>query len=75
MRIKKITWQIRRDFSAIMECEFCGNTEELTSGYDDSYYHQEVIPDMKCGKCNESTKGGGGKVQPRSTRYPDGMQL
>ena len=29
MKIKKITFQIRRDFTAIYECEHCGNTEHV----------------------------------------------
>lgn len=37
MKIKKITSQIRRDFTAIYECEHCGNTE-TRDGYDDDSY-------------------------------------
>ena len=53
MRIKEITSQNRRDFYAIMECEHCGNTVENVSGYDDAFFHANVIPKMKCKKCNK----------------------
>ena len=46
MRIKTITSQHRRDFRAILECEHCGHDQQLTSGYDDKYYHENVIPKM-----------------------------
>ena len=50
MKIRRITSQHRRDFRAIFECEYCGFEKEQ-SGYDDSYFHQHVIPKMKCEKC------------------------
>ena len=52
MRIKKIISQHRRDFQAIYECEHCGHTEE-SYGYDDEFYHREVIPNKVCGKCGK----------------------
>lgn len=72
MKIKKIISQHRRDFSAIMECEHCGATEKLTSGYDDAYYHSEVIPKMKCKKCGKTA---GDDYRPLATKYPEGMQV
>jgi len=54
MKIKKITSQHRRDFTATMECEHCGHEQKLKTGYDDSNYHQNVIPKMKCEKCGKS---------------------
>ena len=66
MKIKNITSQNRRDFYAIYECESCEHTEK-GSGYDDSYFHQEVIPKMKCSKCGESAKN----YKPLATKYPD----
>lgn len=68
MKIKRIIEQHRRDFSAIMECQFCGHEEDLDCGYDDRYYHDHVIPQMKCKKCNKSTNSelssGGAKPLP-----------
>lgn len=54
MFIKKITDQIRNDFSAILECEHCGHEQKLNSGYNDDYYHTKVMPKMKCDKCGKS---------------------
>ena len=71
MKIKTITSQSRRDFYAIYECEHCGHEYE-SSGYDDSYFHQTVIPDMKCQKCEK--KAGEG-YRPQQTKYPDYLQL
>lgn len=72
MKIKKITWQHRRDFSAIMECEFCHHEIELKSGYDDEHYHRNVIPNMKCPKCDQSNHE---SYRPLTTKYPEGFQV
>jgi len=71
MRIRKITSQNRRDFRAIYECEHCGNTE-TKGGYDDSYFHQQVIPKMICKKCGKTANE---DYRPLSTKYPDGMEV
>ncbi len=52
MKIKKILSQHRRDFRAIYQCEHCGH-ELKASGYDDTNFHQNVIPDMECEKCGK----------------------
>lgn len=67
MKIKKILYRNRRDFNAIYVCEHCGY-EEKRYGYDDTYFHREVIPNMKCKQC--------GKIAPKDyepipTKYPD----
>lgn len=67
MRIKKITSQHRRDFYAIYVCEHC-NKESKGSGYDDRYFHAEVIPAMKCKSCGLAA---GDSYKPLATKYPD----
>lgn len=71
MKIKTIKSQSRRDFVAIYECEHCGNTHE-GSGYDDSYFHQNVIPNMICEKCGKKV---GEDYRPLTTKYPEGYQI
>jgi len=71
MKIKKKLSQSRRDFVAIYECEHCGNEEE-SSGYDDSYFHSEVIPAMKCKKCGKTASA---DYLPIATKYPDGTTV
>ena len=71
MRIKKIVNQMRRDFQAIYECEHCGHTER-GSGYDDSYFHQKVIPDMKCKKCGKTAAV---DYTPHATKYPEWLTV
>lgn len=71
MKIKTIESQYRRDFYAIYECENCGH-EERASGYDDSYFHQNVIPAMKCKKCGASASD---DYRPLAPKYPEGMQV
>lgn len=71
MRIKEIVSQHRRDFQAIYECEHCGHTE-TGYGYDDTNFHQNVIPTMKCKKCG---KVAGENYRPLATKYPDYMQV
>ena len=69
MRIKKIISQNRRDFQAVYECEHCGHTEK-GYGYDDEFFHREVIPSKVCGKCGKKAAG---DYTPQPTKYPDGM--
>ncbi len=71
MRIKEILSQHRRDFRSIYECEHCGFTKE-DRGYDDAYFHREVVPDMECPKCG---KKAGKNYRPLTTKYPEGMQI
>ena len=65
MKIKTITSQSRRDFTAIYECEHCGETES-GEGYDDDNFHRNVIPAMKCPKCGKTA---GDDYRPRATKY------
>jgi len=52
MKIKEITSQHRRDFTATYICEHCGH-EHVGSGYDDNHFHTVVIPSMVCKQCGE----------------------
>jgi transcription elongation factor Elf1 len=67
MKIKKITSQTRRDFTAIYECEHCGH-ESVGGGYDDAYFHQNVIPDMTCWKCGKKADK---DYRPLATKYAE----
>ena len=69
MFIKKIIYRYRRDFTALYECEHCGNQEE-SEGYDDEYYHKNVVPNMKCKKCGKKADEG---YVPKATKYPEGF--
>ena len=71
MKIQKILSQHRRDFTAIYECEHCGHTEK-SDGYDDSFFHQNVIPKMKCEKCG---KMAGDDYRALSTKYADNVTV
>jgi hypothetical protein len=57
MKIKQVTWQHRFDFEAILECEHCDSTQLLKTGYDDSYYHNKVLPSVTCIKCKKDRSG------------------
>ena len=65
MKIKEITNQSRRDFYAIYECEHCGHTHQ-GSGYDDDNFHRNVIPNMKCEKCDKKASD---DYRPMGTKY------
>jgi rubrerythrin len=69
MKIKKMLSIHRRDFWADYECEFCGHVESNKRGYDDSYFHNEVIPNMVCPKCGKKAE----KAYGAATN-PDWMQ-
>jgi primosomal protein N' len=68
MKIKKIESMHRRDFTALYECEFCGATKE-GRGYDDSNFHNNVIPKMTCEVCGKHSDG-----ITSSATNPDWMQ-
>ncbi len=53
MHIKQIISQTRRDLFVLYECEHCGHTERGT-GYDDDYFHNEVIPARECRECGKA---------------------
>jgi formylmethanofuran dehydrogenase subunit E len=71
MRILKILTQHRRDFTATLICEHdgCGHQQELTGGYDDANYHENVIPIIKCDKCGEVATD---DYQPNTSKYDAG---
>jgi len=71
MKIEKITYQYRRDFTAIYVCEHCGAKHE-GRGYDDAYFHNTVIPKMVCDKCGKTADK---DYRPLTTKYPEGMQI
>lgn len=71
MKIKTIVSQNRRDFRAIYECEHCGHTNE-GFGYDDTHFHERVIPDMKCFKCGKTADA---NYRPLTTKFADGEQV
>ena len=55
MRITKTYSWNRRDFYYDATCEHCGNVDKNNSGYDDANYYNNVVPDLKCSKCKESS--------------------
>jgi DNA-directed RNA polymerase subunit RPC12/RpoP len=72
MKIKEIISQNRRDFYALYECEHCGNITDEQKGYDDFYFHLEVIPNMKCSKCGKIADE---NYEALPTKYPDELQV
>jgi len=58
MKIKEYLNRMGNDFWASYQCEFCGAIKGSTVGYDDRYYHENVIPKMVCDKCGLSTAEG-----------------
>ena len=77
MKLIEIISQHRRDFQGKYKCEFCNTieTDKYMDSYDDNYYHQNVIPNMKCRSCNKSTISEGGKIEETKTKYPEGYQI
>ena len=66
MKIQTIISQYRRDFYADMVCEHCGHIEKNVSGYDDDYFHREVIPNMECKQCGKKASE---NYRPLTTKY------
>lgn len=71
MYIKQFLRQYRRDFRAVFACEHCG-FEEHRDGYDDSNFHDNVVPDMTCPRCQ---KKAGQDYRPYKPKHPDNMHL
>lgn len=78
MKIKKITYKHWRDFTADLECQFCGAVERR-KGYDGAHFHQNVIPSIVCRKCGKSVRENGDELTEEyralSTRFPEGTQV
>lgn len=77
MKITKTYNWSRRDFCYDAKCEHCGDETKNHSGYDDSYYHSKVVPEMKCKKCGESTnsKDTGEPKTVTVPRYDDNVVM
>lgn len=75
MKVKQINSQHRRDFYADYECEGCGHIVKNASGYDDANFHQNVIPEMECPQCKQSSRSLGVDYRPLTTKYPEGYQI
>ena len=71
MKIKTITSQHRRDFFALYKCEHCGHVVK-GSGYDDTNFHQNVIPKMTCPECGRSAPA---EYRPLATKHPDDLLI
>ena len=71
MKIHKIISQYRRDYQAVMVCEHCDHKQN-DSGYDDTNYHVNVIPKIKCDACGKTAND---DYRPLSTKYPEGYQV
>ncbi len=65
---KQYNWN-RRDFTYDARCEHCEAISTNNSGYDDNNYYQNVVPDIKCKNCGESSNS---KVstEPKSVTVP-----
>ena len=71
MRVRNLIARHRRDFTAEFECEHC-LTSIIAKGYDDSNFHQNVIPMLVCKECG---KQAGEAYRPLTTKYPEGMVM
>lgn len=67
MKIERIVSQHRRDFIAIYQCEHCGHEHEGI-GYDDTYFHVNVVPKKECPKCDKMSPS---DHRPLTTKHPD----
>lgn len=57
MKIQKVTWSMGNDFSANLVCEHCGHVQQINRGYNDSFYHNRVIPTITCEDCGKVRSG------------------
>jgi len=52
MKIQKVLWQERKDFTAIFKCEHCGDTVK-GNGVVSAAFLKKALPDMTCEKCGK----------------------
>lgn len=67
MKIKEILSQHRRDMELLLVCEHCDH-EVKRDGYDDRFFHSQVIPSIKCKECGKES---GDSYRPLTTKYND----
>jgi len=71
MYIKEILSRNRRDLTVVFMCEHCGY--EITGhAYDDSYYHEHVVPQKECPRCGRVAAS---DYKPLEPQHPDWMVL
>lgn len=68
MKIKTMLSQHRRDFTAILVCEHCEAEQKLTDGYDDDFFHRNVIPRIKCKQCDKAAPDASEARTPKYSR-------
>ena len=64
MKITEIIGQNYMDFSAIVQCEHCGDRGIYTACEDTPRWHQHTLPNRKCTECGKSSN------DPRTTDQP-----
>jgi len=67
VKLLEIVWQHRNDFDAVLECEYCNNTQLVKNGYFDDRYMNQVIPAIKCIDCGKRTN----EIIPEGISDPD----
>lgn len=75
MKVIKKYNQYRRDCTVDLECESCGNKKTYKDAYDDRYFWDNVVSDMKCEECGKSSNDLGITNPYIETRYPEGMTI
>jgi len=56
MFVSSVTDTINNDFYCIYECEHCHHKQK-GYGYNDSYFHDKVIPSKTCPECGKNREG------------------
>lgn len=72
MKITKMYAQHRRDFKFDAFCENCGHKVIGEWGYDDTNFHQNVIPAMLCKECGKPSPA---ETERPTPRYSDGQSV
>lgn len=57
MKITTIRAQHGHDMYGTFTCEHCNKETPMQGGYDDAYYHEEVVPAMHCPHCGKNRAG------------------
>lgn len=46
-----------RDLYGMIQCEHCNVEDKLSGGYNDSFWHDKVLPAFHCKSCGKNRNG------------------
>ena len=64
---------IGRDLYGVIKCEHCGVSDKLSGGYDDSHWHNNVLPAFHCKACGMNRAGERASPEVTARNHANGV--